>query len=196
MIAISLADHAQDARMSYPAPAPQPGWYPDPSGGPGQRYFDGHQWTIGAPPPPPIIINNIVAPASGPNTALHLVLTVFTCGMWLPVWLIIALVDNRSARTVGQPSRTNPALIAVLAAVGGLYLIGLATASFQVFLSLLAVATLGLLGYLAYQRGVDRRAENARIVGRAEAQHRAYMSGDSSGLYGQYPPVQPPDLPQ
>jgi hypothetical protein len=196
MIAISLADHPQDARMSYPAPAPQPGWYPDPSGGPGQRYFDGHQWTIGAPPPPPIIINNIVAPASGPNTALHLVLTVFTCGMWLPVWLIIALVDNRSARTVGQPSRTNPALIAVLAAVGGLYLIGLATASFQVFLSLLAVATLGLLGYLAYQRGVDRRAENARIVGRAEAQHRAYMSGDSSGLYGQYPPVQPPDLPQ
>jgi threonine/homoserine/homoserine lactone efflux protein len=194
MIAISLADHAQDARMSYPAPAPQPGWYPDPSGGPGQRYFDGHQWTISAPPP--IIINNFVAPASRPNTALHLALTVFTCGMWLPVWLVIALVDNQQARAVGQPSRTSPVLIALLAAVGGLYLIGLATASFQVFLSLLAVATLGFLGYLAYQRAADRRAEDARIAGRAEAQHRAYISGDSSGLYGQYPPVQPPDLPQ
>ena len=183
--------------MSYPAPAPQPGWYPDPSGGLGQRYFDGHQWTISAPPPPSIIINNnIVAPASGPNTALHLALTVFTCGMWLPVWLIIALADNQQARTVGQPRRTSPALITVLAAVAGLFLVGLATANFQVFLSLLAVATLGFVGYLAYQRAADRRAEDARIAGRAEAQHRAYMSGDSSGLYGQYPPVQPPDLPQ
>jgi hypothetical protein len=196
MIAISLADHAQDARMSYPAPAPQPGWYPDPSGGPGQRYFDGHQWTIGAPPPSIIINNNIIAPASGPNTALHLALTVFTCGMWLPVWLIIALADNQQARTVGQPRRTSPALIAVLAAVAGLFLVGLATANFQVFVSLLAVATLGFVGYMAYQRAADRRAEDARIAGRAEAQHRAYMSGDSSGLYGQYPPVQPPDLPQ
>jgi threonine/homoserine/homoserine lactone efflux protein len=197
MIAILLTDHAQDARMSYPAPAPQPGWYPDPSGGPGQRYFDGHQWTIGAPPPPSIIINNnIVAPASGPNTALHLALTVFTCGMWLPVWLIIALVDNRQARTVGQPSRTNPVLIAVVAAVAGVYLVGLATADFRVLLSLLAVAILGYLGYMAYQRAADRRAGDARIAGRAEAQNRAYMSGDSSGLYGQYPPVQPPDLPR
>jgi hypothetical protein len=181
--------------MSYPAPEPQPGWYPDPSGGPGQRYFDGHQWTI--PAPPPIIINNnIVAPASRPNTALHLALTVFTCGMWLPVWLIIALVDNQQARAVGRPSRTSPVLIAMLAALGGLYLVGLATASFQVFLSLLAVATLGFLGYMAYERAADRRAEDARIASRAEAQHRAYMSGDSAGVYGQYPPVQPPDLPQ
>jgi threonine/homoserine/homoserine lactone efflux protein len=200
MIAISLADHAQDARMSYPAPAPQPGWYPDPSGGPGQRYFDGHQWTIGAPPPPPqssiIINNNIVAPAGRPNTALHLALTVFTCGMWLPVWLIIALIDNQQARSVGQPRHTSPVLVAVVAAVGGVYLIGLATASFQVFLSLLAVAALGYLGYRAYERAADRRAEDAQIVRRAEAQHRAYMSGDSFGLYGQYPPVRPPDLPQ
>jgi hypothetical protein len=183
--------------MSYPAPAPQPGWYPDPSGRPGQRYFDGHQWTISAPPQPSIIINNnFAAPASRPNTALHLALTVFTCGMWLPVWLIIALIDNQQARAVGQPSRTNPVLVAVLAAVGGLYLIGLATASFQVFLSLLAIAILGFLGYLAYQRAADRRAEGARIASRAEAQHRAYMSGDAFGLYGKYPPVQPPDLPQ
>jgi Protein of unknown function (DUF2510) len=27
------------------APLPPPGWYPDPSGGPGQRYFDGKDWT-------------------------------------------------------------------------------------------------------------------------------------------------------
>jgi Protein of unknown function (DUF2510) len=29
--------------------APQPGWYPDPSGASGQRYWDGQQWTHVAP---------------------------------------------------------------------------------------------------------------------------------------------------
>jgi len=32
--------------------APQPGWYPDPSGAPGQRYWDGQQWTEVARPGP------------------------------------------------------------------------------------------------------------------------------------------------
>lgn len=35
-------------------PSAAPGWYPDPSGQPGQRYFDGRQWTTQAPPPPPV----------------------------------------------------------------------------------------------------------------------------------------------
>jgi Protein of unknown function (DUF2510) len=29
--------------------SPQPGWYPDPAGVPGQRYWDGQQWTAVAP---------------------------------------------------------------------------------------------------------------------------------------------------
>ena len=33
------------------SPQAAPGWYPDPSGGPGQRYWDGQQWQ--APPPVP-----------------------------------------------------------------------------------------------------------------------------------------------
>lgn len=36
--------------MSAPQSA-APGWYPDPSGQPGQRYFDGTNWTLTAPPP-------------------------------------------------------------------------------------------------------------------------------------------------
>lgn len=46
--------------------APLPGWYPDPSGGPGLRYWDGREWTIVAPagtPPPP-------SPDTGSNSAL------------------------------------------------------------------------------------------------------------------------------
>ena len=34
------------------APTP-PGWYPDPSGASGQRYWDGTNWTETPPPPPP-----------------------------------------------------------------------------------------------------------------------------------------------
>lgn len=44
--------------MSAPQSA-APGWYPDPSGAPGQRYFDGTNWTVTAPPPP--------APAPAPK---------------------------------------------------------------------------------------------------------------------------------
>ena len=32
---------------------PTPGWYPDPSGGGGQRYWDGRNWTAIAPPGSP-----------------------------------------------------------------------------------------------------------------------------------------------
>jgi len=33
------------------APAlPRPGWYPDPSGGDAERYWDGRQWTASARP--------------------------------------------------------------------------------------------------------------------------------------------------
>jgi TM2 domain/Protein of unknown function (DUF2510) len=32
---------------------PAPGWYPDPGGGPGQRYWDGQQWQVFPPVPAP-----------------------------------------------------------------------------------------------------------------------------------------------
>jgi hypothetical protein len=201
MVGHTLARHLQDAQMSYPAPAPQPGWYPDPAGEPGQRYFDGAQWTVHAPPPlspPTIVINNNVGTSApfvvttGPNHALHLVLTVLTCGMWLPVWLLIAIVGNNQVRVGGQPTRSSAAIVG--AVIGGLLLLGLAVSHWQVFLGVVVLAGLGYLGYRAHERAIDRRAEQAKIAGRADAQHQAYMSGDPSGLYGQYPPVRPPDL--
>jgi TM2 domain-containing membrane protein YozV len=35
------------------SPPPAPGWYPDPSGGPGQRYWGGTEWLDPSPAPPP-----------------------------------------------------------------------------------------------------------------------------------------------
>jgi TM2 domain-containing membrane protein YozV len=43
---------------------PAPGWYPDPTGGPGQRYWDGAQWQA-LPPPAPT-----APPYGGPRYAL------------------------------------------------------------------------------------------------------------------------------
>jgi hypothetical protein len=49
-------------------PSPPPGWYPDPSGRPVQRYFDGRTWTVyrGAPgtPPPYFVAPLVQRPSS------------------------------------------------------------------------------------------------------------------------------------
>jgi hypothetical protein len=68
------------------------------------RYWDGYAWTgYTAPTPPaaPMVMMNNVVPVvqhSGPNHVLHLLLTVFTCGWWLPIWLIVAIADSFTAR--------------------------------------------------------------------------------------------------
>lgn len=184
------------------APNPQPGWYPDPAGAPGQRYWDGRQWTHHAPPPAPsIVINNTVGAGSpvvvtnGPNHALHLILTLLTCGMWLPVWLIVAIAGNRRVHVGGQPTGSSTGLV-IGGVIGGLFLIGLAISHWQVFLGLVALAGIGYLGYRAYERAAVRRTEQLHIAARADAEHRAFLSGDESGIYGQYPPTQQPNSPE
>lgn len=185
------------------APEPLPGWYPDPSGAPGQRYWDGRQWS--AVPPPvqqPIVINNIVgsniaAPTpvfvrTGPNHALHLILTLLTCGMWAPVWLIVSIVSIASGpQAVGQPNYNG--LKVVGAVIGGLFLLSIAIAHPWLLAALLPLAGLGYFGYRAYERAIDRRAEEAKIAARADTQNQAFMSGDPSGIYGLYPPPRPPE---
>jgi len=75
----------------------QPGWYPDPSGVPVQRWFDGTQWTDHTAPmgPDPVTV------VEGPNHVLHLILTLLTfwlCGGWAWVWLFIALSNKKRVR--------------------------------------------------------------------------------------------------
>lgn len=106
-----------------PPPTVPAGWYPDPDnhtgfrygGVPSMRYFDGVQWTDNrAPmqrrqpqqpmPGQPIIVNQQFAPQAAPSAVvvynngtshgLHLVLTILTCGMWLPVWAIVTIINS------------------------------------------------------------------------------------------------------
>jgi Protein of unknown function (DUF2510) len=96
---------------------PPAGWYPNPSGAPGQRFFDGRDWTahhraappqpMGAPPhpaasPQPLPMQTSVV-VTGPNHALHAVLTLLTfwaCGGWAWIWLIVALSNRRRVHMV------------------------------------------------------------------------------------------------
>lgn len=67
------------------------GWYPDPSGDGGYRWFDGQHWHMNAPQqhfPQTVIVK-------GPNHALHAVLTLFTFGLWLPVWIIVTIAGSK-----------------------------------------------------------------------------------------------------
>lgn len=95
--------------MGDPSPLPTPGWYPDPATGQ-QRYWDGAQWGPFAPPPPPQFAPP--APAgvvvTGPNHALHAILSILTfwmCGGWIWIWLLVAIFDQKTVRTVDAYGR-------------------------------------------------------------------------------------------
>lgn len=80
--------------MTGSAPA---GWYPD---GTGQtRYWTGTAWTdhVAAPvvvaTPAPVY----VTVDKGTNHVFHLLMSLITAGLWIPVW-IIAGIANRPRR--------------------------------------------------------------------------------------------------
>lgn len=60
----------------------QPGWYPTSQG---HRYWNGQQW---APQPATVVVQ-------GPNHALHAILTVCSCGLWAPVWIIVTIAGSK-----------------------------------------------------------------------------------------------------
>lgn len=81
-----------------------PGWYPTPTG---QRYWDGSAWTHYAPPAPMVAAKD----PYDTNHILHLLLTVFTFGLWAPVWLIIGVTNsNAKARRDGPALRASAGL--------------------------------------------------------------------------------------
>lgn len=98
------------------APRHAPDWYADPQGPPGQlRWFDGNTWTpqIHQPIQPqpqvqyvpqmqPVMVpgggaasTTVAVTTKGPNHLLHFILTILTAGLWLPVWILIAIFGRR-----------------------------------------------------------------------------------------------------
>lgn len=111
------------------APTP-PGWYPDPSGQPRHRYFDGNDWVDHYTPLVEWMSNDerakrldeavktaveqgarvksrtpfeAVLTYGDPSNdwlydnVLHAIITIFSCGTWLFIWLLI-LVTQREKR--------------------------------------------------------------------------------------------------
>jgi hypothetical protein len=191
-----------------------PGWFPDPDGQPGQRYFDGQRWTQHfAPypaqpivpggcyyPPQPVAV--AVSNGGGPNHALHAVLTFFTCGMWLPVWILVAIFSSSSRSAVAvagpggvvsTPSNRKPLIVA--AVVFGWIMLG---ASVQHPWLLAVLVVMGGVGGLIWwmrkdaqnraRRERDEQVQRDIIAGRADYENKLYYDGDPRGTYGRYMP--------
>lgn len=186
-----------------------PGWYPDPTGQPGQRYHDGRRWTEHFTPTPPPAPTQAVAVAvshgGGASHGLHLVLTLLTCGMWLPVWILIAIFSggSSSAVAVAGPGAvvraSNRRPLIGLAVFGGFFLIGLVAQHpwlliiFGV-LGLLAGAGFWILKAAQQREEQQRNAQFQRdlLTQRADHEDKLYQQGDPRGVHGQY---LPPDIP-
>jgi hypothetical protein len=61
------------------------------------RYWDGVRWTenrhAAAPLATATVVNNVQVRGGGDSMAgLHIVLTILTCGAWLPIWLLIEII--------------------------------------------------------------------------------------------------------
>ena len=87
------------------------GYYRDPHNPAIERYWDGTAWTESTRPAPEfaqggitipaapgtpqvIVVNNSREKTRKVNHWLHGILTVFTFGLWLPVWIIVAIAKN------------------------------------------------------------------------------------------------------
>lgn len=80
--------------LETPTPAPVPavpaGWYPDTTNG-GIRWWDGYRWTEHVQGGGTTVVVNTPKRV---NHAFHLIMTICTGGLWLPVWIIVALAKS------------------------------------------------------------------------------------------------------
>ncbi|MGN6334434.1 DUF2510 domain-containing protein [Mycobacterium sp.] len=185
------------------------GWFPDPSGQPGQRYFDGQRWTphfVPTPPPsalPAQAVAVAVSSGGGPNHALHAVLTLLTCGMWLPIWILVAIFSGSGRSSVAvsggaggvsiRPSHRTPLIAGGV--FFGLVVLGIITAHPWLLVVLVPIVGAGGFFFWKYKSAQDRRDQELReqyrrdvLADRADYEDRLYAEGDPRGTYGRYPP--------
>jgi hypothetical protein len=139
---------------------PSAGWYPDPTGKPGQTYWDGQQWHTGIPAPTPAAAAPTPwgpAPYGGQPTAppwtttktmalfsliiggLGILLDFF-CGVGIGLGiaaLVVGILAFNRAKTYNEPTGM---------AMGGMIVSGIATALGLLLLLFLGTLTMGGLG--------------------------------------------------
>ena len=102
------------------AVAPAPGWYPYPPEPSTQRYWDGQAWALSQAEKFDKRINSYlllgyrlesrtdtratVVKGKRPNHVLHLLLTVFTLGVWAIVWIILSITMHEKRIVIGPES--------------------------------------------------------------------------------------------
>lgn len=85
--------NAAPAAPAVVAPAVPAGWYLD-SASKQQRWWDGQKWTehfapaTAAAPAQVVIVNK-----KQTNHVFHLLMTILTVGLWIPVWIIVAIAN-------------------------------------------------------------------------------------------------------
>lgn len=88
--------------MSATQMQPAAGWYNDDAGV--LRYWDGFQWTPHVAPPQPyavapaapqVVVNQRKAYKT--SHGFHLIMSLITFGLWLPIWLVVGLVNAARA---------------------------------------------------------------------------------------------------
>ena len=186
--------------MTRPTP---PGWNPGPSGTRGKQYWNPTGRTGQGAAPPVAADDGPRLGAGNPETdhTVHLIATICTCGLWLPAWLTVTLLNRRRARVGPEPgfrgfmsAHPLPTGIAVLA---GFALILVDRKAFLLLVSLVAVVTgLAMLAMVAIRSWRRRRQEKAEIAARADAQHEALLRGDDQwGVFGVKPSDEPAEEP-
>jgi Protein of unknown function (DUF2510) len=198
-------------------PTTPPGWYPDPSGQPGQRYHDGQRWTkhfTPAPPPPapaPAPAPSVavaVSAGTGTNHALHLILTLLSCGLWLPIWILVAIFDTRGSTAVavgGAGASTGPRFNRTPLIIGGVILglavLGQAAQHPWLFVLLFLLVGAGGVFFWKQKTAKDAKEQELReqyrrdvIADRADYENEMWHEGDPRGTYGRYPPPPEEDL--
>lgn len=75
--------------MSEVARQAPPGWYPYDPGR--QRYWDGAAWTEHYAP---LVAQPQVRPLYKTSHGFHLVMSIITLGLWLPVWLLVGIYNS------------------------------------------------------------------------------------------------------
>lgn len=179
-----------------------PGWYPDPAG---QPYHHGRRWTQHFTPTPPSVPAPAVAVAvsngGGTSHGLHLVLTVLTCGLWLPIWALAAIFGGGGSSSVavagnGATVRTaNRRPLVLVAVFGAFMLLGVVAQHPWLLIVFAVIGVLAGGGFwalkAAQQREEQQRHEQFQrdmLAQRAEHEDQLYQQGDPRGVHGQYLP--------